>query len=195
MSIKQYEGFAPKAPSTKPDDLPAGAYEAVIKAARVEDTAYGGQRLILALDVIAGEHAGHYQKRFDYDSANGNFTPKWKGTFRQSIPTGDGSEKDGWTRRSFEGAIWAIEQSNPGYQWNWDEKSLTNLKVGISVRNKEWEYNDMTGWTTEIGRLENIAEVQAGKVKLMKDKPLPSKPNTPDAPSGFTPVETDNLPF
>ena len=193
--INRYNGYAPAPVSTKPDCLPAGAYEAIIKGARVEQTQWGGQRLILALDVTEGEHKGHYQKMFDYDSANGNFTPKWKGTIRINIPSGDGSEKDAWTKKLFEGAIYAIEKSNPGYTFDFDEGTLKGKAVGINVRNKEWEYNDMTGWTTEIGRLEVLDDVKQGKVKAMKDRPLQNKPQTADEAAGFTAVETDNLPF
>lgn len=183
--------------SNKPDALPAGVYEAVIKGARVEDTPWGGQRLILALDVTNGEHKGHYQNMFDWEQKNSNYSPKWKGTIRQNIPMGDGSEKDSWTQRSFEGLVWALQESNPGYTWDWDENKLKGLVVGINVRNKEWEYNDMTGWTTEIARLESINEVRAGNVKTAKDKPLPSKPETPaaDAANGFTGIEVSDLPF
>lgn len=194
--MKQYAGYAPKATSNKPECLPAGVYPAVIKGARVEDTQYG-QRLILALDVTEGEHKGHYQTLFDWETQNGNFTPKWKGTLRTSVPTGDGSEKDSWSKRTFEGAVWAIEQSNPGFVFDFDEKKLIGLKVGINVRNKEWEYNDMIGWTTEIGRLESLPEVLAERVKVMKDRPLnkPETAATTDAQNGFTAVETSELPF
>lgn len=184
--------------SNKPDALPAGIYEAIIKGARVEDTPWGGQRLILVLDVCQGEHKDHYQNLFDWETKNSNYQPKWKGTLRQNIPLGDGSEKDSWTQRSLEGLVWAIEQSNPGYHWDWDETKLKGKVVGINVRNKEWEYNDMTGWTTEICRLESLDEVRAGKVKVAKDKPLANRtaeiPAT-DAQSGFTAVETSDLPF
>ena len=184
--------------SNKPDALPAGVYEAIIKGARVEDTPWGGQRLILALDVNQGEHKGHYQNLFDWEQKNSNYQPKWKGTLRQNIPLGDGSEKDSWTQRSLEGMVWALEQSNPGYHWDWDETKLKGKLVGINVRNKEWEYNDMTGWTTEICRLESLDEVRAGKVKVAKDKPLTNKTveaPTTDAQSGFTAVEASDLPF
>lgn len=184
--------------SNKPDPLPAGVYEAIIKGARVEDTPWGGQRLVLALDVSQGEHMGHYQGLFDWETKNSNYQPKWKGTFRQNIPTGDGTEKDSWTQRSLEGTVWALEQSNPGYHWDWDENKLKGLAVGINVRNKEWEYNDLTGWTTEIGRLESIEEVRAGKVKVLKDKPLKNSTSTAtiDAQTGFSAVEmSSELPF
>lgn len=199
--VNRYDGYEAKATTAKPECLPAGVYEGIIKGARVEDTPWGGQRLVLALDVWNGEHKDHYQKLFDWEQKNGSYTPKWKGTLRQNIPMGDGSEKDAWTKRSFEGMIWAIEQSNPGYKFDFDEQTLKGKIVGINVRNKEWEYNDMTGWTTEIGRLESIEEVKAGKVKVMKDKPLQNRTSTTaaaptvDAQTGYEEVNTEDLPF
>ena len=187
--------------SNKPENPAAGVYVGKVIGARVEDTPWGGQRLIMALDITEGDYAGRYQEIFDWEKKNSNFQPKWKGTFRQNIPTGDGSEKDGWTQRSLEGIVWALEQSNPGYHWDWDENKLKGLRVGINVRNKEWEYNDMTGWTTEIARLESIDEIRAGNVKVAKDKPLKNSnqgtvaTSAADAAAGFTGVETDELPF
>lgn len=194
--MKAYSGYEARNSSPRPECLPAGVYPAVIVGAKVEDTQYG-QKLVLALDVTEGEHKGHYQNLFDYDTKNGNFTPKWKGTIRLTVPTGDGSEKDGWSKRTFEGAMWAIEQSNPGYHWDWNEVGLKGKAVGINVRNKEWEFNDLSGWTTEIGRLESIPELLAGRVKVMKDRPLnkPETAATTDAQNGFTAVETSELPF
>lgn len=196
--IKQYAGFHSQALSSKPEPLPAGVYEAAIQGARVEDTPWGGQRLILALDVTAGEHAGHYKKLFDWEQANGSYTPKFKGTFRINIPSGDGSEKDAWTKRLFEGAIWSIEQSNPGYKFDFNETALKGKAIGINVRNKEWEYNDMSGWTTEIGRLETIADVKSGRVKPMRDKALEKHLNDGSIPAGATDVTAsvqEDLPF
>lgn len=194
--LNKYANYAPQRLSAKPELPPQGAYQAVIRGARVEDTAWGGQRLIIALDITEGEYAGRYQQIFDYDNNNGNFTPKFKGVFRLNVPSGDGSEKDAWTKKLFEGAIWAIEKSNPGYTFDFDEKKLQGKVVGINVRNREWEYNDMNGWTTEIGRLEVLDDVKAGKVKPMKDRPLQNKTETSEQTAeGFTPVEVDNLPF
>lgn len=187
--------------SNKPEALPAGLYEGIIKGARVEDTPWGGQRLVLALDVTQGEHKFHYQNMFDWETKNSNYQPKWKGTLRQNIPTGDGSEKDAWTKRSLEGLVFALEDSNPGYHWDWDENKLKGLKVGLNVRNKEWEYNDMTGWTTEIARLESLNDMAAGNVRVAKDRPLNNASetiapaNNAGGDSNFTPVETDDLPF
>ena len=194
------QNFNPHATgANKPDCLPAGVYEAIIKGARVEDTPWGGQRLIIALDVAEGEHKGHYQGLFDWEQKNSNYQPRWKGTLRQNIPTGDGTEKDSWTQRSFEGMVWALQESNPGYTFDWDENKLKGLRVGINVRRKEWEYNDMSGWTTEICRLESIEDVRAGKVKVMKDKPLQNSDQSATTAAaeqgGFTPVETSELPF
>ena len=201
MAIKTYDGYKAQQNSSKPDNLPAGLYVGVCKGARVEETSWGGQRLILALDVAEGEHKDHYQNLLDWEQKNGSYTPKWKGSFRMNVPTGDGSEKDAWTKRSFEGNIWCIEQSNPGYKFDFNEQSLKGKLVGLNVRNKEWEYNDMTGWTTEIGRLEPVDDVRSGKAKVMKDRPLQNSTSQPEAvaaadpATGFTPVETSELPF
>ena len=49
-------------------------------------------------------------------------------------------------------------------------------KVGIVYRNKEWEYNGKTGWTTEAAGSDSVENIRAGKFYKFKDKFLPQKP-------------------
>ena len=70
----------------------------------------------------------------------------------------------------FEENLWAVEQSNPGYKWEWDEKKLKGKKVGINIRNRLYTYNNKNRTTTEIGQLESIEDVKNGKCKKLKDR-------------------------
>lgn len=121
------------------------------------------------------------------------------------LPVDDGSEKDENAKRALKGAITSFEKSNPGYTWNWDEKSLVGKSVGIMMRNEEWEYNGKRGWAVRPFRAISVDSVINGDYTLPKDKPLNGDAyeqpayNAPAAPAPqaeFMVVETDDsLPF
>lgn len=165
--------------STSFETIPVGAYVGKILGAKVENVDMGGvpaQRLIIQLDVTEGEYKDHYQTQFkNAQSAGGNFTPKFKGVLRLNIPR-SGDKYESGNRRALENAAWAIEQSNSGYHWDWDETKLKGLNVGFSVRERDWLMEEngtvSSGTTTEIARLESVSAVREGKVKPMRKKEL-----------------------
>jgi hypothetical protein len=163
-----------KRSSSGRETLPAGGYVCQIVSAKVESNDWGDV-LIIAHDVCEGDYSGIFKR--DYDN-NTNENKKWRGTFRVRLPKDDGSEKDEWNKRSLGNTIWAIEDSNPGFTFDWDEKKLKGKKIGLLYRNKEWEYNGNTGWTTEAIAAESIDNIRDGKYKTPKDKPLANKPTT-----------------
>ena len=186
--MKQFSGFKAEKVGGTREILPAGGYVCGILSAKEEN----GQ-LVMAIDVAEGDYAGFF--RADYD-ANTNEDKKWRGTYRIWIPKDDGSEMDNWTKRSFGNFIWAIQESNPGYTWDWDEKKLKGKKLGVLYRNKEWEMNGRTGWTTEAAGAVSVDDCRAGKFRLPKDKPLKNRPEEQAAPT-FTEEAAgeDDLPF
>lgn len=197
--MKQFSGFEAKQSGGSRAILPAGGYVCDIISAKVEEYR-GGEfsSLVLAIDVAEGQYAGFFKK--DY-SENTNEDKKWRGRYSISIPKDDGSEKDAWTKRTFGNFIWAVQESNPGYVWNWDEKSLKGKKVGVIFRNKEWEMGDRSGWTTEAGGSATIHNIRDGNFKPLKDKPLANRSTASsqasyEANNGFTEAgNEDDLPF
>lgn len=190
--MKQFSGFKAEKASSGREILPAGGYVCEIKSVKEENFDWGS-RLALAIDVVEGDYAGFFKKDFD---GNDREDKKWRGIYRISIPKDDGTEQDGWTKRSFGNFIWAIQESNPGYTWNWDEKTLKGKKLGVLYRNKEWEVDGKTGWTTEAAGSISVEDCRAGKFKMLKDKPLKDRPaqgqtaSAPDVVAG-----EDELPF
>lgn len=173
--------------------LPLGAYVCKVKQVRVQDTNYG-QQLCLLFDVTEGEHAGFFQRDFN---ANVNPDKKWRGLLRVWLPLYDGSEKDEITIRNLKGLITSVENSNPGYVWDWNETSLVNKMVGILFRNEEWEYNGQHGWAVRPFRAISADSVREGSYTLPKDKPLGNKAQSasPAQNKGYQEVEDDDLPF
>lgn len=180
--MRPFNGYKPQKQGGAREILPAGGY--VAKILNAEEKRYTwGDVLLISFDITEGEHTGFFNA--DYQN-NTNEDRKWRGTYRLPIPKDDGSEKDGWTKNAFNGAIWAVEESNPGYAWNWDEKTLKDKVVGVLFRNKEWEMNGNTGWTTECCKLESAQDIRSRKFKTPKDKPLANKSAQPA--SDFVPA-------
>jgi len=109
--------------------LPAAGYVCKILGVAYDAGTDGkSDVLTIQFDICEGEHADYFRKQYE---ANTSEDKKWKGVKRIYIPTDDGSERDGWTKKTFAGWIAAVEESNPGYAWDWDEKKLKGKTVGI----------------------------------------------------------------
>ena len=170
------------------EPLPLGAYVMrVMKAEFVTGTGY--EALDISLDVAEGEYKDYYAN--DYRAQTGD-NKRWRGVLRLFLPKCDGSEKDEWTKSRLKGAIAAIEASNNGYKWAWDESTLKGKTVGCLYRNEEWSYNGKTGWNARPFRLTESAKVREGNFKLPKDKPLPGAKKSVDVIADDLP---DDLPF
>lgn len=174
------------------------AYVCKIKGAKevdyTTDSGYRVHRVDIALDVCEGEYEGFYQKKFD-DSQDED--KKWKGVVKLNIPKFDGTEKDNWTVKSFNTQFVAIEDSNPGYTWNNVLDSLKGKKIGLVLRDKEWEFNGNRGFYSEPYKLISVANARAQKFRKPNTKYLSSE-STGDVASGFTPISNavdEELPF
>lgn len=187
--MKPFE-FEAKKTSSGREILPAGGYVCEIKSAK-EETLSWGSRLVIAFDVCEGEYAGFYKRDFDN---NTNENKKWRGVYRVSIPKDDGSEQDGWTKRTFGNFIWAIQESNSGYAWNWDEKTLKGKKLGIIIREEEWEIDGRTGWTTKAAGSISVDDCRSGKFRMLKPKPLKNRPVS-EVSAPDTVEDESDLPF
>ena len=76
-----------------------------------------------------------------------------------------------WVKTRFEGNLWCVQQSNPDYEWDWDEKKLKGKRVGINVRKCIYTGKDGSQKeTTEIAQLETIEDVQNGKCRKLKER-------------------------
>lgn len=179
--------------------LPVGAY--ICQILKAEEKVYSSSKgewhkLEVSFDISEGEHKDFYAN--DYRSQSGE-DKKWKGVLRMNIPSDDGSEADNWAKRSFKTNILAIEESNNGYHWDWNEAQLKGKTVGIVFRSEEWEYNGKRGWRTAPFKMVPAADVKSGNVKIPDPKPLNGKAasqvSTAADLSDFVEVASANLPF
>lgn len=157
---------------TQSERLPAGGYE--LKIENVKLDSFKGkdgkeyQNLIIAVDIIAGDYAGFYKNQYQNQTGEDK---KWKGVYRCPVPSEDAEESD-WRLRRFKTVIGAIEDSNPGYHWDWNEKTLIKKMVGGLFCNAEWEMNGRQGWYTKCHSLIDIEKIRSGNFKVPDDQPL-----------------------
>jgi len=190
--------FTSEAPSKGFPMLPKGAYVCGITNVKV-DGREPDQQLVLRLDIIEGEYAGYFTKRYQNDSQNssGKYEVKYKGDFRIQIPDERNAKRQHpeWDQKKLNTSIWCIEQSNPGFHWDGEhEMDLKGKIVGISMQ--YGTFNGI-GYTT-IGRLEVADDVRKGAVREMKDRPdrmSDGAAATVDQPTGFSVVEDVEVPF
>ena len=165
--MKPIDGFKTEPRAAAYPMLPKGLYIAKIQGAQVEGSE-PDQRLVIRLDICEGEYTGYYTKRYHNDrDAGGRFEVRYKGDYKIQIPDARNTKRQHpeWDEKRLRGDIWAIEQSNDGYHWDWNEAGLKGKFVGINVRQGSFNGSPYT----TIGRLESVPEIRAGKVKLMPD--------------------------
>lgn len=192
-------------PTNRLDPVPAGAYVAGIIGAKEENSG-SGRRLIIQVEIIEGELTGYYKKLYESQSG-GQYPARYKGTYSIPIPE-DNTPENNWKTRKISELKYALQDSNPGYTWDWDETKLKGKTVGINVRERDWIMEDgkggyRTGTTTEIGALEDANKVREGKVRPMRKRELSDADREKlqgqaaepaDAPQPYVVVDTE-LPF
>ena len=177
---RAYDGFEP---------VPVGAYIGEIINAKEEDG-----RLVIAFDIAEGEYKGYYNNAYKSDTREDK---RWKGVFNVWLPKEDGSQQDEWTRRRLGNTLYAIEDSNKGYHWSWDEKTLKGKKIGLNFRMEQYIGNDgQVHETTKCGAFVSVDDVRNGKVKEMKPKLVKDTPATAVSNEySANELADENLPF
>lgn len=114
--------------------LPIGAYECIIRKAEVYTNGKTGKESFkVEVDIASGEYKGYFQKRFDN---NNNSTKTWDNNSTRYLAF------EGDNTAYFKGFITCVENSNPGYTWNWDETKLTGKRVCGVYQYEEYEKQD-----------------------------------------------------
>ena len=187
--MKEPKGYKEAKPYADQERLPAGGHPIAINAAKVESMEWG-EVLIIQFDISEGEHKDFFKENYLAQTGEDR---KWKGNLRLSLPKEDGTEQDNWTLRSLKTNMLALEDSNEGFRWNWDESSLKGLVCGALFRDKEYEYNGKSGFFTECFRLMDLEKVRSGSFKTPEPKMLPKK-SAAGYPSGLE-ISDEDIPF
>ena len=178
--------------------LPIGGYVCVINKAEVVeyDGKDGGkiEKLEISFDIAEGEQKDFYADDYRAQTAEDK---KWRGKKQLYVPLDDGSEKDEWTKKTLKRFTNAVEDSNNGYHWDWDEKKLTGKIVGIIFRNEEWEWNEKSGWSVRPFGFTSADKIRNGEFKVPEDKPLKNKSAAAvkKSPDVSFEIDDSDLPF
>lgn len=179
------------------EKLEAGGYICKIINAKEETSKSSGKKmLVLAIDIVEGEHKDFYKKRYDEDMkiADATNPAKWKGVYYQML---EGEKAAGFLK----GLMTSLETSNSGFKWNWDEKKLIGLKFGGIFGEEEYEKMDGSiGISTKIKFIRTVEAIKNGKFKIPEIKKLPAKGDSFEnfaKANGldYTKTEDDDLPF
>lgn len=114
--------------------LPIGAYECVIKEANVHENNETKKKTFrVAVDIASGDYKNYYQNRYD---SNNNSDKKWDNNATRYLAF------EGDNIAYFKGFITCVENSNPGYTWDWDETKLVGKKICGVFQYEEYENQD-----------------------------------------------------
>lgn len=183
--MEKPEGYDEAQEAGEREQLELGGHICVIKQATAGETSTLKQQLILLLDIAEGPQKDFYQNQFKSDP---RVDKKWGCVYRQitvgnSIPF-------------FKGLVSAIEKSNAGYTWNWDEKTLKGKLIGGVFGREEYEGADgKNHWFTKCQSIRSVEAIRKG-VPIPEDKPLSgSAKSSYGRKDDFVEISGDDLPF
>lgn len=126
------------------------------------------EQLVIKFDIESpDEQAGFYADKFANDARTDALNAKWKGYHKISVPT---DESEDFIKSTFKTFTTSVEDSNPGYKWNWDENTLVGKTFGGVFGIEEFTLDD--GKTLSMTKIRfirgtgKINEAQIPKVKL-----------------------------
>ena len=144
--------------------------------------------LRIGYDIAEGDRAGFYKRQFDRKKQT-NADAKWPGMYYQTIKSDD--------LRYFKGFITAVEQSNTGFKWDWDEQKLKNKLFGGIFGEEEYKGNDGKIHTSiKLQWVRSADKIRSGDYAI-PEKKVSSGGNKGSTSAGFNPAidEDDSLPF
>lgn len=142
--------------------------EVSIEKFAMKETGEEFEQLVLKIDIEEpDEQAGFYQRKYAEDAKRDALNTKWKGYFRVSIPKDDSSEG---IKTAFKTFTTSVENSNPGYKWNWEENTLVGKLFGGVFGYEEFVTQDGRTLTMTKCRFargtEKVLEAKIPKVRL-----------------------------
>lgn len=183
--MRKYENFDKvEAYTGEYEKLEPGGYVCKILQVKVEEKNYG-HLMRIAFDIAEGEHKDYYKRLFDRTKQNGSNEVKWRGMYYQTV------KED--SLQYFKGFITAIENSNLGYKWNWDEKTLVGKLFGGVFGEEEYKGADgKIKLGVKCMQVRSVDKIRNGEYTIPSVKKLSAS-----ADSGYTVVadEDSELPF
>lgn len=188
--INNWENVKPMGNSF--ETLPAGAYVCEIKqAVEKPNRNNGGSHLEVNFEVAEGEYKDFFSKDYRSQDREDKF---WRGIINQNVPNESADNYEN-QKRFFRSFTNAVEASNPGYHWDWNETGLKGKKIGVVFGEREKQSQKGTIYTiTNAEKIISVEDVRSGNFKIPEKKCLVPTGNTF---GGFTAIasDSDDLPF
>lgn len=180
--------------------LPKGGYVLKILQVKYEEGQNGNSdRLKLMVDIAEGEYTDFFKKQYEADTRE---EKKWRGVIEIWCPKNDGSEKDGWTQKTFNTCFAAIEDSNPGFRFDGvHEETLKGKKVGGVYYREDYKKDGQAKENYKFHKtLVTVDAIKKGTFKTPDDKILKgdTAPAVTTDAEGFINIPTgieEELPF
>ena len=175
--------------------LPKGAYVVAIKNAKEEKWPSGDEVIRIAFDIAEGEQKGFYQAMFD---GNANEDKKWPADaiFNLNVPN-DSSQQYVWD--NWNTFFADLEDSNGGFVFGGDIKTLKGKLIGGKFHNHQSEYNGNVYDHIQLKWTCPADDVRNGKPGMMpKDKLITGSNSAATVSDGFMSVPEaadDEIPF
>ena len=155
------------------EQLPPGGYVcAILRAEDVPDKEY----LKIDFDIASGEFRSYFssmQERLGWN--NGHFFRSYK-------------EK---AKGMFKAFTNAVEASNSSYKWDWNEKGLAGLLVGLVLAEEEYKKNNGDiGTRLYVSAVKSVNDIEHDNFKVPAKRLIKEEPS----PAGFEPLDNE-LPF
>lgn len=172
--MKKFDGYDEVQVNNFPERLKLGGHICKVLEAKIEQktSQKDGKQfemLLIKFDIEApDEQAGFYNRKFNEDAKADALKAKWKGVHRITVPT---NESEDYIKSRFKAFTTSVEESNPGYKWNWEENTLVGKVFGGVFGYEEFialDGNTITSTKIRyIKSIDKINEVEIPKVKLV----------------------------
>lgn len=171
--MKQFNNYedAKKRAQYSGSKLPVGVYVCKIIGVKSEE-----DRIRVQFDVFEGEYKEFFQKQ--YKEAKDE-DKKYKGMATIWIPKDDGSDQDFRTKTNFARWTTALEESNSGYVWDWDETKWKDKLIGICYGEVGKNINGKSVRFNECRWPASVEDVRSGKAKAPEFFAYKGYTNTP----------------
>lgn len=161
--------------------LPAGIYG--VKITKVVDNPQN-EYLEVYCDITKGDYANYFKQLTDLGLKDTSLS--FRSYKTKAIPF-------------FKAFITAIEKTNPGFNWDWDEQKLVGKNVMAVFGEEEYKDNDgNVKVATRVVEFRSYEAYKEGKLKVPPLKKLPPEPEQ-ETPSDNAPslvdIPDEELPF
>lgn len=183
MAIRRFGDYDKTQAYGDYQQLPKGGYVMKIMGAQICENSRG-QYIKIGCDIAEGEYKGFYANEYKNQQKEDK---KWHCNYLLNVPNDDGSDKDNKTKRWFRTFTDILEESNPGYHFDWDEQKFKGKLFGGLFNMRPYQKNDGSiGWITNLKRTCTVEKIRSGNFTLPDDDPVPGAPtpSNASAPSG-----------